>query len=74
MGWLRSGELVMFLGDAHLYVNHLGQAREHLGREPRGFPRLAVATGRSSVDEFRYEDFRLVGYDPHGALRAPIVV
>ena len=71
---MRPGELVMFLGDAHLYVNHLDQAREQLGRTPRGFPRLEIAPGRSSVDEFCYEDFRLVGYEPHGTLRAPIAV
>ncbi len=71
---LRPGELIHTLGDAHLYTNHLEQAREQLKREPRDAPRLRLNPEVSDLFEFRYEDFILEGYDPHPAIRAPIAV
>jgi thymidylate synthase len=68
------GELVLTLGDAHLYKNHLEQAREQLGRTPRPLPRMALAPDRREIDDFVYEDFTLTAYDPHPAIRAPIAV
>jgi thymidylate synthase len=68
------GELVHTLGDAHLYANHLQQAREQLGRTPRQLPRLELNPAVKDLFSFRYEDFTLRDYDPHPAIRAPIAV
>src|SRR6266404_3437303 len=71
---LELGEFVLTLGDAHLYLNHLEQAREQLGRAPRPFPRMRLNPEVKDLAAFRYEDFTLEGYDPHPAIRAPIAV
>jgi thymidylate synthase len=71
---LAPGELVLTLGDAHLYLNHLEQARLQLEREPRAFPRLRLNPSRKDIDQFVLEDFLLEGYDPHPAIKAPIAV
>lgn len=71
---LEPGEFVHTLGDAHLYSNHLEQARLQIAREPRPLPRLVIATPRASIFDFQFEDFRLEGYEPHPHIRAPIAV
>lgn len=71
---LRPGEFVHTFGDLHLYSNHLEQAREQLGREPRRAPRMRLNVGRRELEEFVYGDFVLEGYDPHPAIRAPVAV
>ncbi|MGD9951104.1 MAG: thymidylate synthase [Burkholderiales bacterium] len=71
---LQPGEFVLTLGDAHLYLNHLVQAREQLARSPRPFPRMRVNPAVRDLFEFRYEDFSLEDYDPHPAIKAPIAV
>jgi thymidylate synthase len=71
---LRPGEFVLTLGDAHLYLNHLDQAREQLRRTPRAFPRLRLNPQVRDLFAFRYEDFVLEGYEPHAAIKAPIAV
>ncbi|MEX2240378.1 MAG: thymidylate synthase [Burkholderiales bacterium] len=71
---LRPGEFVLTLGDAHLYLNHLAQAREQLARAPRPFPRMRLDPAVRDLFEFRYEDFTLEGYEPHPAIKAPIAV
>jgi len=70
---LQPGEFVHTLGDAHLYLNHLDQARLQLSREPRALPTMQIAAKTDLLD-FAYEDFRLEGYDPHPAISAPIAV
>ena len=71
---LKPGDFVHTLGDAHLYVNHLEQAREQLAREPRAFPRMHLDPSVRELADFRYEHFRLEGYDPHPGIKAPIAV
>jgi thymidylate synthase len=71
---LRPGEFVHTLGDAHLYSNHLEQARLQLTREPRPLPEMRIADGITDLDTFEYEHFTLLGYDPHPAIKAPIAV
>ena len=70
---LAPGEFVHTLGDAHLYLNHLDQARLQLTRDPRPLPRMHIAP-RTALDEFELEDFELVGYDAYPSIKAPIAV
>jgi thymidylate synthase len=68
------GEFIHTLGDAHLYSNHLEQAREQLSRVPRALPVMRLNPEVRDLLAFRYEDFTLEGYDPYPAIRAPIAV
>jgi thymidylate synthase len=70
----KPAELVLTLGDAHLYLNHLDQAREQLARAPRPFPRMKLNPEVKDLFAFSYEDFTLEGYEPHPAIKAPIAV
>jgi thymidylate synthase len=70
---LQPGEFVHTFGDAHLYLNHVEQAREQLAREPKPFPTLTLAP-RTDIFGFDYADFKLEGYRPHPAIKAPIAV
>ncbi len=69
---LEVGEIVHSFGDLHLYLNHLEQARVQLAREPRPLPRLVIKRKPDSIFDYRYDDFEIVGYDPHPAIPAPI--
>ena len=61
--------------DVHLYSNHLEQVKEQISREPRALPRMILKKPvGTSVLDYSYEDFELVGYDPHPAIKAPIAV
>ncbi len=71
---LEAGDFVHTLGDAHLYMNHLEQAREQLGRAPRPPPVMHLNSAVKDLFAFTFDDFRLEGYDPHPAIRAPIAV
>jgi thymidylate synthase len=71
---LKPGTFVHTFGDLHLYDNHLEQARLQLTREPRPLPRMELNPAVKNIHEFRYEDFQLVGYDPHPPIKAPIAV
>ena len=71
---LRPGDFVHTLGDAHLYTNHLEQARLQLGRTPRPLPTLRINPEVSDILAFRFEDFTLEGYDPHPHIPAPVAV
>ena len=71
---LEVGDFVHTLGDAHLYTNHVEQAREQLTREPRALPTLRLNPDRKGIDDFEMGDVELVGYDPQPAIKAPIAV
>lgn len=71
---LEAGDFVHTLGDAHLYLNHLDQARLQLTREPRPLPRMIINPDVKSIFDFRYSDFTLEGYDPHPHIKAEVSV
>ncbi|MGH8742944.1 MAG: thymidylate synthase [Burkholderiales bacterium] len=71
---LKAGEFVHTFGDAHLYLNHLEQAREQLSRTPRPLPVMKINPQVSDLFSFKYEDFLLQNYDPHPVIKAPIAV
>ena len=71
---LRPGTFVHTFGDLHLYANHLEQARLQLTREPRPLPNMRLNAAVKDIHGFKFEDFELVDYDPHPAIKAPIAV
>lgn len=68
------GEFVHTFGDAHIYSNHFEQARLQLSREPRPLPTMWINPTVSDIFAFKFEDFRLDGYDPHPHIAAPVAV
>jgi len=71
---LEPGTFVWTGGDCHLYANHLDQAREQLAREPRPLPKLTLLRRPAAIDDYRYEDFEISGYDPHPRIKAEVAV
>ena len=71
---LKPGTFVHTFGDLHLYSNHLEQARLQLTREPKKLPEMGLNPEVRNIHDFRFEDFQLVGYEPHPSIKAPIAV
>ena len=71
---LEPGEFVHTFGDAHIYRNHFDQIKEQLSREPRPLPRMVLNPEVKSIDDYKYEDFTLEGYDPWPAIKGVVSV
>jgi thymidylate synthase len=71
---LKPGEFVHTFGDVHIYSNHFEQVKEQLKRKPRPFPKMKINPKIKNIDDFKIEDFELVGYNPYDAIKADITV
>jgi thymidylate synthase len=71
---LQPGDFVHTLGDTHLYLNHFDQAKTQLARAPRALPSMRLNPEKTSLFKFEYDDFELLNYDPHPAIKAPVAV
>ena len=71
---LEPADIIHSFGDLHLYLNHTEQAKLQLTREPRTLPRLRIKRRPKSILDYQYEDFEVLGYDPHPHIPAPIAV
>jgi thymidylate synthase len=73
---LEPGEFIHTLGDAHIYLNHIEQVEEQLSREPRALPELKINEGQifTNINEYWFNDFEVIGYDPHKAIKGQVSV
>jgi thymidylate synthase len=71
---LQVGDFVHTLGDAHIYLNHLDQVQLQLSREFRPLPQLKINPAVTDLFDFVFDDFEIVGYDPHPGIKAPVAV
>ena len=70
----RPGEFIHTIGDAHLYTNHIEQAKLQLSREPKKLPQLNISTRRKDIFSYKCEDFTLIDYDPYDHIKAPVSI
>ena len=68
------GDFVHTMGDAHLYLNHIDQAKLQLTRDFKMAPQMKLNPDIKNIFDFKFEDFELIGYDPHPTIKAPIAV
>ena len=71
---LKPGDFIHNMGDAHVYLNHVEPLREQLKRQPRSFPQLKITRDVESIDDFKFSDFELLGYNPHGKIQMDMAV
>ena len=71
---LKLGEFVHTIGDAHIYSNHIEQIKTQISREPRKLPKMIIHGDQKRIEDFKFEDFELVGYDPHKAIKGKVAV
>ncbi|OCG24135.1 thymidylate synthase [Gilliamella sp. App2-1] len=71
---LQVGDFVWTGGDTHLYSNHMEQAHLQLSREPKALPKLAIKRKPPTIFDYEFDDFEIVGYDPHPAIKAPVAI
>jgi len=70
----KPGEFIHTFGDAHIYANHFNQVKEQLTRKPRPFPQIKINPQVTKIDDFKFEDFAIVNYNPHPPIKADITV
>jgi thymidylate synthase len=68
------GEVIVTTGDSHIYSNHIEQVNTQLAREPKALPTLNIKRKPASIYEYTFEDFEIIGYDPHPPIKAPVAV
>jgi len=71
---LEAGELIHSFGDVHIYKNHMEQVKLQLSREPKPLPKMILNPSVKDIDNFRYEDFTLVGYDPYPGIKGDVAI
>lgn len=71
---LKPGEFILTFGDVHIYSNHFNAVKEQLKRKPRTFPKMILSSQIKNIDNLRFEDFKLTGYEPYPAIKADITV
>jgi thymidylate synthase len=71
---LEPGEFIHTFGDLHLYRNHVDKARQQLTRDCRSLPKMKLNPAIKNIDNFKFEDFELLDYNPHPSIKAPIAV
>lgn len=71
---LKTGEFIHTLGDTHVYLNHVDPLKQQLERTPRPFPKLRITRNVENIDDFKFEDFEMIGYDPYPAIKMEMAV
>lgn len=71
---MEPGEFVHVMGDTHVYVNHVDALREQLQRTPRPFPKLSIKRKVTDIDDFKFDDFEVLDYNPYPSIKMPMAV